>query len=308
MQQSLLNHAVPCYDATDQHSLAGALHCCGACHTGDAGLTGCSPSLALNAAEHCPEKLRLQLASVGEKFQGFKTSIAEDSRKKRLIEEQKYNQLYEAIEALEKAIAAEKQKRGEANKALERAAGKMATEMLQRLQAKVGKHIGHLTGALDHLINRCEELERGIAAFKGEQATHLSRQFAELMARCKAARAAFEAEVRARNEREEVAGEKLQELLGNLDRKIDSEILARHQQVAALKRGVKILLRGDEPHEQFQIFVKEELEELHGGLAAARRAREEADDEILEAINEYTGVLQRGLQSLGRPLSNTARV
>lgn len=63
------------------------------------------------------------------------------------------------------------------------------------------------------------------------------------MARCKAARAAFEAEIRARNEREEVAEEKLEELLGSLDRKIDTEISARHQQVAALKRGVEILQR-----------------------------------------------------------------
>lgn len=54
-------------------------------------------------------------------------------------------QIYESIKALEHGIAMEKRKRGEANKTLERAAGKMAKEMLERLQAKVGKHVGHLT-------------------------------------------------------------------------------------------------------------------------------------------------------------------
>ena len=42
-------------------------------------------------------------------------------------------------------MAAETRRRGEASKVLERAAGKMAAEMLERLQAKIGKHIGHLT-------------------------------------------------------------------------------------------------------------------------------------------------------------------
>lgn len=63
------------------------------------------------------------------------------------------------------------------------------------------------------------------------------------MARCRATRTAFEAEVRARNEREEAAGQKLEELLKNLDLKIDGEIAARHQQVASIKRDVGLLLR-----------------------------------------------------------------
>ncbi|CDJ36089.1 uncharacterized protein EMH_0061930 [Eimeria mitis] len=126
------------------------------------------------------------------------------------------------------------------------------------------------------------------------------------MARCKATRAAFEAEIRSRNAREEAAAEKLEELVKNLDMKIESEIAARHQQVSSIKREIGMLLRGDQPREQFHSFVKEELEELRAGLAAATRAREEADDEILQAINEYTTALQRGLQSIGGLTNGTS--
>lgn len=63
------------------------------------------------------------------------------------------------------------------------------------------------------------------------------------MARCKATRAAFEAEVRSRTEREEAASEKLNELVKNLDLKVESEIAARHQQITAIKKDVGILLR-----------------------------------------------------------------
>lgn len=63
------------------------------------------------------------------------------------------------------------------------------------------------------------------------------------MARCKAIRAAFEAEIRSRNAREDAAGEKLEELVKNLDVKIESEIAARHQQVSSLKRDIAVLLR-----------------------------------------------------------------
>ncbi|XP_026190435.1 SF-assemblin [Cyclospora cayetanensis] len=215
------------------------------------------------------EKLRLQLASLAQRFAGFKSSIAEDTRRRRLLEEERYKQLHHALQAIEDGIAVEMRKRGEARK-----------------------------GALDHLITRCEELEQGVNCLKGEHASKLLRQSAELMARCRATRAAFEAEVLSRNEREDAAGNKLEELLKSLDSKVESEIAARHQQVAAVRRDVGLLLRGDQPREQFHTFVKEELGELREGLTAAMRAREEADDEILQAINEYTTALQRGLQNV----------
>ena len=51
----------------------------------------------------------------------------------------------QAVQAIESGVAAETRGRGEANKVLEKAAGKMAAEMLERLQSKIGRHIGHLT-------------------------------------------------------------------------------------------------------------------------------------------------------------------
>ncbi|CDI82234.1 hypothetical protein, conserved [Eimeria acervulina] len=232
----------------DPHTSAGVLHCCRASTLDCGGVVLSAPG----GVEPCSEKLRLQLASVGDRFAGFKSSIAEDTRRRRLLEAERYR------------------------------------------------------GALDHLITRCEELEQGLSSLKGEQAAKISRDAAELMARCKAIRAAFEAEIRSRNAREDAAGEKLEELVKNLDVKIESEIAARHQQVSSLKRDIAVLLRGDQPRDQFHAFVKEELEELRAGLAAATRAREEADDEILQAINEYTSALQRGLQSIGGLASGAA--
>lgn len=279
----------------DPHNSAGVLHCCRAA-TRECGGTLLS---AGPGVEPGSEKLRLQLASVGERFAGFKSCIAEDTRRRRLLEAERYRQIHQAVQAIENGVAVETRRRGEASKVLERAAGKMAGEMLERLQAKIGKHIGHLTGALDHLITRCEELEQGLCSLKGEQAEKLSREAAELMACCKATRAAFEAEVRSRNAREDAAGEKLEELAKNLDLKIENEIATRHQQLSSIKKEIAMLLRGDQSRDQFHTFVKEELEELRAGLAAATQAREEADDEILQAINEYTTALQRGLQNIG---------
>ncbi|KAL8434292.1 hypothetical protein ACSSS7_003283 [Eimeria intestinalis] len=197
-------------------------------------------------------------------------------------------QINEALKSLEAGVATEAKKRGDASRLMQRMAERMAGEMLERLQAKITKHISHLTGVLDHLITRCEKLEQGLTTLKGEEAENLSRQSAELMARCQATRAAFLAEVRATSEREEAATEKLESLLKNLDSKIDSEIAARHQQLSSMKKDIELLLRGDQPHEQFHTFVEEELAELREGLMAATRA-----------ITEYTVALQKGLQSVG---------
>ena len=47
-------------------------------------------------------------------------------------------------------------------------------------------------------------------------------------------------------------------------------------------------VRGDQSRDQFHTFVKDVLEELRAGLAAATEAREEADDEILQVQPKYS--------------------
>ncbi|CDI76042.1 SF-assemblin, putative [Eimeria acervulina] len=244
------------------------------------------------------DRLRMQLSTVGERFAGFKTSIADDSRKRKQIDEQRYQEIKDSIVAVEKTLNQEIKRRVDANKTLQQISEQMANEMLDRLQLRIVKYIESLTVSMDMLITRCESLEKGLAQMKGDLPSKLAQDFAALQREAATLRQAFAAETKNKNERESLACKKLGELQLLVDSKFEAEIAVRQEQLNLIKREVERLVKGDEAHEQFRAFIMEELMALKNGLALATQAREQSDDEIIQAINQYTTALQKGLRTI----------
>ncbi|CDJ35960.1 SF-assemblin, putative [Eimeria mitis] len=237
------------------------------------------------------DRLRMQLSTVGERFAGFKSSIADDSRKRK-------QEIKDSIVAVEKTLNQEIKRRVDANKTLQQISEQMANEMLERLQLRIVKYIESLTVSMDMLITRCESLEKGLAQMKGDLPSKLAQDFAALQREATALRQAFSAETKNKNERESLACKKLGELQLLVDSKFEAEIAIRQEQLNLIKREVERLVKGDEAHEQFHAFIMEELMALKNGLALATQAREQSDDEIIQAINQYTTALQKGLRTI----------
>lgn len=244
------------------------------------------------------DRLRMQLCTVGERFAGFKSSIADDSRKRKQLDEQRYQEIRDSIVAVEKILNQEIKRRVDANKTLQQISEQMANEMLERLQMRIVKHIESLTVSMDMLITRCESLEKGLAQMKGELPSKLAQDFAALQREATALRQAFAAETKAKNERDAFACKKLGEIHVFVDSKFEAEIAVRQEQLNLIKREVERLVKGDETQEQFHAFIMEELVSLKNGLALATQAREQSDDEIIQAINQYTTALQKGLRTI----------
>ncbi|KAL8453135.1 hypothetical protein Emed_001005 [Eimeria media] len=133
---------------------------------------------------------------------------------------------------------------------------------------------------------------------KGELPNKLAQDFAVLQKEAAALRQTFNAETKAKNERDAFACKKLGEIQFLVDSKFEAEIAIRQEQLNLIKREVERLVKGDETHEQFHAFIMEELSSLKNGLALATQAREQSDDEIIQAINQYTTALQKGLRTI----------
>ncbi|CDJ47485.1 SF-assemblin, putative [Eimeria brunetti] len=232
------------------------------------------------------DRLRMQLSTVGERarsaiFCRFHQQEIKDS-----------------ILAVEKTLNQEIKRRVDANKTLQQISEQMANEMLDRLQLRIVKYIESLTVSMDMLITRCESLEKGLAQMKGDLPSKLAQDFAALQREANALRQAFAAETKNKNECESLACKKLGELQLLVDSKFEAEIAVRQEQLNLIKREVERLVKGDEAHEQFHAFIMEELMALKNGLALATQAREQSDDEIIQAINQYTTALQKGLRTI----------
>ncbi|MEW5318305.1 MAG: hypothetical protein WDW38_009538 [Sanguina aurantia] len=87
-----------------------------------------------------------------------------------------------------------------------------------------------------------------------------------------------------------------EDLLG-LQQKMDVERIARETEVSNLRQEVHdVLGNRNTSDDQFKTAVWEEVTGLKAGLELEREERVAEDDEIVQAINDYTKALQDGLK------------
>lgn len=247
------------------------------------------------------EKLRNKLVDVGQSFVGFDKVIEEDTKNRRQQELKKVAVAQEGIARLEKAMNAEIRRRVEANKHVQTLVDHYASDMLQRLQSSLTSRIQKLSDSIGSLTQRCTALETGVAQFRGELPSKLQVDTASLVKEISQLRQQMEADRQQRIERDtallrrlsetetvetaqfERGAKHLQAVFGQLRKEIDG--LAHAEELA------------DGRTEKFRNFMLQELAGMKKTLATAQQARETTDNEIVQAMNQYTNALQKGLHS-----------
>merc|ERR1712118_296533 len=101
-----------------------------------------------------------------------------------------------------------------------------------------------------------------------------------------------------RNERDTAYLRRIAEVEYGIDSKFESGFAIMEQQTQALQKEIASMSRTDESsEEQFRASILEEVAALKNSLSLAAQAREQTDDEIVQAINQYTNALHKGLRS-----------
>jgi hypothetical protein len=244
------------------------------------------------------DKLRSKLVDVGQRFIGFDKVVEEDTICRKDVEHKRIEDARLGLVKLEKALNIEIKRRVEANKTVQEMTETLANGMLDRLQSKILARIEGLTTSLDSLTTRCGALESGISAFKGELPTKLSVDTAALIKEIDTLRNNIEQDKKHRNERDTAYLRRIAEVEYGIDSKFESGFAIMEQQTQALKHEIASLSRTDESsEEQFRAFILEEVAALKNSLSLAAQAREQTDDEIVQAINQYTNALHKGLRA-----------
>jgi len=264
---------------------------------------GFSAHLSFNSArgasgDHGSDKLRSKLVDVGQRFIGFDKIVEEDTILRKGTEQKRIDDAKTGLMKLEKALNVEIKRRVEANKTVQEMTETLANNMLDRLQSKILARIEKLTQSLDSLTTRCGALESGIQQFKGELPTKLSVDTAALIKEINTLRNAMEGDKKHRNERDTAYLRRIAEVEYGIDSKFESGFAIMEEQTQSLKQEIASLSRTDESsEEQFRAFILEEVAALKNSLSLAAQAREQTDDEIVQAINQYTNALHKGLRA-----------
>jgi len=206
---------------------------------------------------------------------------------------------------LERALNCEIKRRVEANKQVQSLTEQLANDMLQRLQANILVRIEKLAASIESLTLRCTALEKGILQFRGELPSKLQVDTAALVKEITELRRQMERDRHSRIERDTALLRRLAEMesveAAQFDQGANQLTTASEQLRAEIDGLARTEARrqdaADSRTEKFRAFMLEEIAGMKNSLSITAQAREQTDDEIVQAMNQYTNALQKGLHS-----------
>lgn len=269
--------------------------------------TGKGLPSALGSAERGSERERLRnkLVDVGQRFIGFDKAIEEDTVKRRSNEVQRLAAASENVIKLEKAMNCEIKRRVEANKQVHQLTEHLANDMLERLQSNILVRVEKLAISIESLTQRCTALEKAIATFKGELPSKLQVDTACLVKALSALQKQADIDRQQRIQRDTVLLRRLAEMDSHEAAQLEKSLADQQRVFQRTKNEIDGLARQAEMEkadseartDKFRTFILEEIAGMKKTLVVAAQARSQTDDEIVQAMTQYTHALQKGLQA-----------
>lgn len=251
------------------------------------------------------EKLRNKLVDVGQRFIGFDKAIEEDTVKRRSKEVTRLKEASETVIKLEKAMNCEIKRRVDANTQVHMLTEHLANDMLERLQSNILVRVEKLAISIESLTLRCAALEKAIAQFKGELPSKLQVDTACLVKEISALRKQAENDRKDRIERDTVLLRRLSEMDSHEAAQLEQSYADQTRLFQRTKNEIDGLARQAEMEkadseartDKFRTFILEEIAGMKNTLVLTMQARSQTDDEIVQAMTQYTHALQKGLKA-----------
>lgn len=246
------------------------------------------------------ERLRNKLIDLGHRFVGFDKVIEEDTVKRRQQEVQKICDAQQTLFKLERAVNCEIRRRVDAGKLVQALTEQLANDMLQKLQVSILVRIAKLASSIESLSWRCCALERGIFQFRKELPAKLQNDSTMLVKEIGELRRHMDADRQRRIERDTALFRQLADKEKAEMAQFERGRSSMQNHIAHIQAEMLQLVRPDEDNSsaaKFRVFILEELSVMKNILAISRQAREQTDDEIVQAMSQYTNALQKGLHA-----------
>lgn len=227
------------------------------------------------------------------------SNMLDEKKNKRNEGENFYQEIKEDILRIEKNINTEVKKRIEANKNIQQLIEHMANDMINNVLNKITTKIENISIDLDKIIKKCEELEKVIGEIKVDLPTKIQTEMVSLKREISDFQIVINKYLNNKKKRDNILFEKIENINGYLANKIHTEICFKQEDMTLLKNESEKLINYDfDEDTNFKNYFIEEIEEIKDALSLTIKAREQSDDDIIQAMNKYTNILQKALQSV----------
>lgn len=234
---------------------------------------------------------------LADRFTGFDKEVERLTAVRQEAEESKLQSVRDSLQKVEKTLANEQKRRAEANKALQAMFESHLEMMRERLENTFNEKINQLQGGFDNLMERSAALENALAAEREERIRDANDTTGQITRQLNDLQNSFETEKVARLERETQIVKRVGDDLFRMQEKLDAERVARESTLTILREELDEGNRArNKSAERIQTLIMEEIASLKNGLLNETQSREEADESIVTALNEYTKTLQDSLR------------
>ncbi|OII71466.1 hypothetical protein cand_031790 [Cryptosporidium andersoni] len=218
-----------------------------------------------------------------------------------------YNVRLSEIVSLQDSIRSELQdsilNRKSSIQEIQRSTEEIGNKIIHNITVKVLQRIETIMGTMEGLLNRCEAVEKKLHEYKIVQVKKTNFESVDHTINN------IKEDIRSYYQCiDRITGVfiKVNEYNSNLVNNINQEMTKLLDDTSHVKIQSEIQnfnksfennpkLNSCNPNNQFSIFIKQELKGIQNALISATKLRQDADDDITNAIKKFTETLQNGL-------------
>jgi len=238
-----------------------------------------------------------KLEHVAEKFSNFYNEIELEKQQRRMADAARFQMLTDSIAKLEKSLEAEIKRRAESDKQIQ----VHFESELKGLQERTAIQLADLQAAfktsVDGLSRTMQDLHTIIKEEREQRRSDIEHLAGSLVNKVNECVAALDEERISRMDAESKILKQIATDVFRVQEKIDTEKAAREAELATLRSEIhEVLGNRNLSDEKFQTLVLDEINNLKSAVQMEREERISEDDEIVQAVNDYTRALQDGLR------------
>lgn len=241
------------------------------------------------------------MGALVERFSGLERQVEAETKARKDNEDMTLHSISETLSRLQMTMQAEIQRREEGNANIQVLFDSKVSSMQDKLEEIFLERFDQVHSTIDSLSDRMAAIEKGFSSSRGRYVKEAEDRAVRVARDVQTLRTAMKEEFESRREREGHAAARLREVEA-----ATAEKFMRGQQICdqkfehllqSLQESRICREAGDR---RFQARVIEEVSSLKDSLVCETQAREQSDDDIVNALNHYTKELQKALRVINQ--------
>mmetsp|Transcript_55556 Transcript_55556/g.104502 ORF Transcript_55556/g.104502 Transcript_55556/m.104502 type:complete len:262 (-) Transcript_55556:159-944(-) len=238
---------------------------------------------------------------IRERFSGLERQIELENKARRGVEESAASAIRSTLQRLEETLENEVSNRSEANMGLKDLFDSKAATLQDKLEELFLERFDQVHSTIDSLNERMGHVEKAFVQSRERYIREVEDNSVQVTNGVAMLRSAMQSEVEFRRERETSIATKLLDVEARAGEKLATTVQMCEQKFQQMYDTCQESRHSSEVRERrMQARVIEEVSSLKNNLVVEKQAREQADDDIVNALNHYTKALQGALRGMNK--------